>query len=232
MLVQRSLDYRFYCETIHCWGNSRNALLFLRLFDKTAVGTSAFRHCFGSVHRTDNKTAVDCFAWDSCSFELSWLTEHLAVSGCFSGDYVTELASEQRIGGVIDLRDEDCDDEDALRAAGLEFLHLPTPDLYAVCIEELQRGVQFAREFIDRGERVLIHCQHGIGRSPLLALCVMVDLGMEPLDALRQAKDRRRAVSPSEAQYRGWAEWLKRNGREAPDYHAFGCIAYRHLAEA
>jgi protein-tyrosine phosphatase len=77
---------------------------------------------------------------------------------------------------------------------------------------------------------VLIHCQHGIGRSALLSLCVLVDQGMEPLNALRLAKDARELISPSLSQYQGWAEWLASRGIAAPDYHSFGCIAYRHLA--
>jgi protein-tyrosine phosphatase len=95
----------------------------------------------------------------------------------------------------------------------------------------LDTGVAFVREHLDRGEKVLIHCQHGIGRSPLLALCVLVDLGWEPLDALALAKDKRAAVSPSRSQYEGWANWLRRRRKDAPDYHSFGCIAYRHLAK-
>jgi hypothetical protein len=38
-------------------------------------------------------------------------------------------------------------------------------------------------------------------------------------------------VSPSEAQYRGWAEWLASRGHPVPSYHEFGCIAYRHIAQ-
>jgi protein-tyrosine phosphatase len=86
------------------------------------------------------------------------------------------------------------------------------------------------RERIQRGEKVLIHCQHGIGRSALLALCVLVDQGFAPLDALTHAKDRREMVSPSRSQYDGWAGWLKARGLAVPDYHSFGCIAYRHMA--
>jgi protein-tyrosine phosphatase len=94
----------------------------------------------------------------------------------------------------------------------------------------LDRGVRFVREHAAAGKGVLIHCQHGIGRSALLALCVLVDEGWEPLEALAHAKDIRAAVSPSRSQYGGWAAWLESHGRPVPDYHAFGCIAYRHLA--
>lgn len=161
----------------------------------------------------------------------SWLTQELSVSGCFPVEAVAELAAGHSIAAVVDLREEDCDDEQALRLAGITFLHLPTPDLHPASVEELDRGVAFARQHIDRGQRVLIHCTHGVGRSPLLALCVMVDLGMTPLEALAQAKNRRVQVSPSEMQYRGWAAWLERHGHAVPSYHEFGCIAYRHLVQ-
>ena len=181
---------------------------------------------------TDSPTAANTI---TCLSEIdgpSWLTEEIAVSGCFPAEAAAELVDAHAIAAVVDLREEECDDEHALRGAGMAFLHLPTPDLHPASVEQLDRGVAFAREHSERGGRVLIHCMHGVGRSPLLALCVMVDLGMEPLEALAQAKDRRVELSPSEMQYRGWAEWLERHGHAAPSYHEFGCIAYRHLAQS
>lgn len=167
-------------------------------------------------------------AWDP---DISWVTDHLAVGGCFPMERAVELATDHAVRAVIDLRGEDQDDDAALRSAGIAFLHLPTVDMEAATVDMLDRGVAFARGHIDRGERVLIHCQHGIGRSALLALCVMVDQGYQPLAALAQAKERRWKLSPSPSQYRGWAEWLRSNGHPVPDQHTFGCIAYRHLAQ-
>ena len=57
---------------------------------------------------------------------LSWLTEQLAVSGCFAAEAVAALADVDEVAAVVDLREEDCDDERALRDAGIAFLHLPT----------------------------------------------------------------------------------------------------------
>lgn len=162
--------------------------------------------------------------------DFHWLTEQVAVGGCFPMQHAARLAREHGIRAVVDLRGEDRDDDQLLRAAGIELLHLPTPDLEPASVEMLDRGVEFVREQVDRGARVLIHCQHGIGRSALLALCVLVDQGRTPLDALVHAKDRRAAISPSRSQYDGWAAWLGSRGEAAPDYHSFGCIAYRHLA--
>jgi predicted protein tyrosine phosphatase len=167
---------------------------------------------------------------DEWNPDFHWITEHVAIGGCFPVERAAELAGRHGIRAVVDLRAESCDEQASLAAAGIDFLHLPTPDLQAASCDHLEKGVCFVRERIDRKEKVLVHCQHGIGRSALLALCVLVDQGWQPLDALRRAKDRREVVSPSLAQFEGWTAWLRSRGIEAPDYHSFGCIAYRHLA--
>lgn len=167
---------------------------------------------------------------------LSWITEDLAVGGRFPAERASHLAEMLRIRAVIDLRSEERDDEAVLLRHGITFLHLPTDDHHAVAAERLDHGVAFALRHLDRGERVLIHCEHGIGRSATLALCVLVARGLDPLAALTLAKDRRSLVSPSPAQYAGWTQWLAahraehRTGWEIPSFAAFKAIAYRHLA--
>jgi predicted protein tyrosine phosphatase len=175
-------------------------------------------------HASDEEEAQ---SWEP---DLHWLTDLLAVGGCFPMERARELAREHGIRSIIDLRGEACDDAELLSREGIEFLHLPTTDQMGPSREWLERGVEFAGQQMRRGNRVLIHCQEGIGRSPLLALCVLVAEGHEPLAALSLAKDRRELVSPSRAQYLAWADWLTSRGQTAPDYHSFGCIAYRHLA--
>ena len=99
----------------------------------------------------------------------------------------------------------------------------------------LDEGVAFTNRHMNRGERVLVHCEHGIGRSATLALSVLVSRGHAPLEALELAKTRRALVSPSPAQYEAWAAWLVAwKARAAaswniPDFDAFKAIAYRHL---
>jgi len=156
---------------------------------------------------------------------FTWITEALAVGGRFGSEVAEALAKQHRIDAVVDLRDEDCDDEVVLRRHGIAFMHLPTPDLQAVAVPALCEGVTFVKQF----SRVLVHCEHGIGRSALLALCVLVERGMQPLAALSLAKVRRGVVSPSPAQYEAWAAWLRHTGRRVPHFDDFAAIAYRHL---
>jgi hypothetical protein len=166
---------------------------------------------------------------------LSWLTPHLAVGGSFPIERAEHLAKTLGVRAVVDLRMEACDDEAVLKRHGLTFLHLPTEDHCAVSEPMLRDGVSFAAHHIDQGHRVLIHCEHGIGRSATLALCVLVSRGHEPLAALELAKSRRALVSPSPVQYEAWAGWLAAAKAKAgagwriPSFDAFAAIAYSHL---
>jgi protein-tyrosine phosphatase len=166
---------------------------------------------------------------------LSWLTAHLAIGGSFPLEGVHHLAGALGIRAVVDLRVEACDNRAVLARHGLNFLHLPTQDHCAVSEAMLRDGLVFVNGHIDRDGRVLVHCEHGIGRSATLALCVLVSRGMEPLHALELAKSRRSLVSPSPAQYEAWVRWLRsyktrsRLAWEIPSFDAFKAIAYRHL---
>lgn len=171
-------------------------------------------------------------------FNFDWLTPTLAVGGSFACERAETLVRVHGIRAVVDLRGESCDDVAALRRHGVDHLHLPTEDLGGVALARLTQGVAFVGAHLDRHERVLVHCEYGIGRAPSLALCVLVARGLAPLDALTLAKDRRAAVSPSAAQYRAWVDWL-RDWRarhavawEVPSFDAFAQIAYRHLRVA
>jgi protein tyrosine phosphatase (PTP) superfamily phosphohydrolase (DUF442 family) len=165
--------------------------------------------------------------------DLSWVLPDLAIGADFPPGEAAALARAHGLGAVIDLRQEACDRPEELAACGLKFLHLPTPDLCGVTQRMLDRGVAFARRAARTERRLLVHCRHGIGRSATLVLCILVDRGHAPIDALRLAKDAREKVSPSEGQYQAWAEWIRRRAPQVgmPSYHEFGCIAYRHLVQ-
>jgi protein-tyrosine phosphatase len=166
---------------------------------------------------------------------FDWITDHLAVGGSFPARQTERLLREHGIVAVVDLRNEDVDDERLLRSHGIALLHLPTEDMCGVDLAHLDLGVEFAARHLDRGERVLVHCEHGIGRSAVLALCILVARGREPLAALELLKHRRERVSPSPEQFACWSSWLAARRRrvqcdwDLPDLDDCKAIAYRHL---
>jgi len=164
-------------------------------------------------------------------WNFNWVTADLAVGGSFPAGACAALVTDHGVGAVIDVRSEACDDAEEMASAGLRFLHLPAEDQRAVSQAMLDRAVGFARDVDRAGRRLLIHCEHGVGRSATVALCVMVDRGYEPLEALAQTKAARALVSPSPPQFEAWARWLRRRAPDSqvPHFDDFRAIAYSHL---
>src|SRR5258708_38475094 len=53
---------------------------------------------------------------------------------------------------------------------------------------------------MQEGRRVLVHCEHGVGRSALLACAVLVYGGMDANDALHLVQEKRWQAAPNHAQ--------------------------------
>jgi len=144
---------------------------------------------------------------------FSWVQPCLAVGGCFPRSAAGRLAAEFRFRHVVDLRQEAMDDPELLQSLGLTLLHVPVADHCALGPDTLDVAAHWVAERIQRRQRVLVHCEHGIGRSVLLALCVLVKLDMEPLAAASLIKRCRACASPSPEQLRTFLSWSAACGR-------------------
>jgi protein-tyrosine phosphatase len=163
--------------------------------------------------------------------DLSWITPQLAVGAAVERDQLRELRA-QGITHVVDVRIEDTHDQAVLQQEGLALLQLPTEDCCAVSQQMLDEAVTWVNPPLDAGRCVLVHCQHGIGRSALVALCVLASRGLGPVEAMLRAKNAREKISPSPAQLAAFLEWCRRQGRASPGHPGvddLGRIAWRHL---
>ncbi len=172
---------------------------------------------------------------NSTRLDLSWVTPQLAIGGRVPPEAIAQL-QRLTIQHVVDLRAEDTDDERVLRRHGISFLRLPMLDGQACPLALIQRGVDWVRPRLEENNKVLIHCEYGIGRSPLLACCALVSVEVDPIDAIRQIKDARSQASPSREQLAVIVEWT-RAWRETtavpwllPSVDELARIAHRHLA--
>ena len=164
---------------------------------------------------------------------FDWVAPGLAVGGSFPAQAVQSLARDHAVVAVSDAHTENVDDAGLMARHSIAFLHLPTGDTFALAGTDLDAGVPFAVRHRDAGQRLLIHCEHGIGRSALLALCVLVARGAVPLDALEAMKSARAKVLPIPHQFACWLRWLARQpspASEAPAFEAFAAIDCRHAA--
>jgi len=137
---------------------------------------------------------------------MSWITTHLAVGGRVHLEDINALAAAG-VTHVVDTRSEYCDDAVALAKEHIELLHLPTDDSRPLTIEQMLEGAQWVRERMERGGRVLIHCEHGVGRSALLTCAVLVYNGMHAQDALQLVQEKRWQAAPNHRQVRRLREF-------------------------
>jgi protein-tyrosine phosphatase len=140
------------------------------------------------------------------SLNMSWITPHLAVGGRVHPADIARLAGTG-ITRVVDTRSEHQDDERALGASGIGLLCLPTPDTQPLTVAQLCEGARWINEQIAAGQRVLIHCEHGVGRSVLLTAAALVESGMSAREAITLIQRKRWQAAPNHRQMRRLQEF-------------------------
>lgn len=85
----------------------------------------------------------------------------------------------------------------ALFEQKVNYLHLPTPDLTAPTLEDLISGVAFIKAELEKSGKVYIHCKHGEGRGPTMALAYLISTGLTYDDAYALVKKVRVFIRPT-----------------------------------
>ena len=133
-----------------------------------------------------------------------------------AGDWLRDEISNwkiERIGVVVGLLEshevlelELAEEPNRCREAGIEFVSFPVPDRGVP--SSLSKTAELAWSLVTQmhdGNSVAIHCRAGIGRSALIAGCVLVLAGMEASAAFDEiAAARNLKVPDTDAQIR----WL------------------------
>ena len=130
---------------------------------------------------------------------MSWINDHLAVGGRI---HPKDIPSLELLGitAVVDTRAEYRDEAALMEQAHIQLLLLPTRDTHPLTVEQLFTGSQWVQEHMQQGGRVLIQCEHGVGRSVLLTAAVLVYGGMSAHDALQLVQKKRWQASPNHRQ--------------------------------
>ena len=157
------------------------------------------------------------------ALNYSEVTPQLAVGGSFRNRQVKQLRA-RGVTVVVDCRKEASDDPELLARAGIEFLHVPAPDRYALTSEQLHQGVEWVLDHLERGGRAFLHCEHGVGRGPLMACAVLVGQGYSAPEALRIVRTGRWQAMPNDRQLGALLafeqEWRRRRGTAPEDEKA------------
>jgi len=144
----------------------------------------------------------------------------VAMSGAWARDLDTDLAAIRAWGAValvsliedhefVLLRVPDLGSR--AQALGLDWHHLPIMDVSvpgAAFESRWQHSGPVFVSLLQRGERLVVHCRGGLGRSGLVAARLLVELGVDPGEAIRRVRAARPGAIETDEQERYVQELL------------------------
>jgi protein-tyrosine phosphatase len=156
------------------------------------------------------------------STRLYWLDESwpgkLALSARpRGGDWLQDEIADWKRSGIdvvlsllekTEEKEMDLEKEaEAARAQGLEFSPLPIPDRQAPKSEaQLTTSLDQIAKALKNGKNVLVHCRQGVGRTGLVATCLLIRKGMSPGAALEKVTAARGVEVPETKEQRDWID--------------------------
>ena len=92
---------------------------------------------------------------------------------------------------------------EAVLKRGLQWKHLPIAD-YSIPTDEFEAQWathgQEVRAMLRNGEDILVHCKGGLGRAGMIAARLLVELGMDPDEAIRNVRRARKGAIETPSQ--------------------------------
>jgi protein-tyrosine phosphatase len=129
-----------------------------------------------------------------------WLEDEIQSWRRFGVDVVVSLLTREE-QTELGLHDE----ETLCRANGIEFVSFPIADRSVPLeVEAFSKQVIKLAEQLANGQNIAVHCRQGIGRAALVAVCVLVLSGLEPMAAIKRVGAARGCVVPETPEQRRW----------------------------
>jgi protein-tyrosine phosphatase len=131
-----------------------------------------------------------------------WLADEIASWRRAGIDAVLSLLTPEE-ESELDLKTERQD----ARAQGLEFISFPIPDREVPASEaEMASTLERLNRDLSSGQNIVIHCRQGIGRTGLVAACLLVSKGLAPEAAVRKLSTARGVAVPETSEQRHWID--------------------------
>ncbi len=146
------------------------------------------------------------------TLDVAWIQPNLALGGRVDPANYPRL-KKMGLASVVDLRAEEHDDPDLLAANDLRFLHLPMTDCDPLTHDQMRDGSRWVAHELAAGRRVLVHCQHGVGRSVMLVAAVLLNEGQDLATVLAHLRSRRPRMALSATQQQAVEEYAGLVGR-------------------
>jgi protein-tyrosine phosphatase len=129
-----------------------------------------------------------------------WLEDEIRSLKASGVDVVASLL-EREEAAELDIAGE----QSSCEACGISYLSFPIRDFGVP--PSGREALSFARSLrvaLGEGRSVVIHCRGGIGRSSLMAACVLLLGGTRPGEAFRRIESARGRPAPDTPEQREW----------------------------
>jgi hypothetical protein len=123
------------------------------------------------------------------ALKKSMITPQLYLGGQYTKRGYKKL-NKMEFTGIVNMRKSKAIPYEFDRQ--IKVLHLPTPDLKAPSILNLEKGITFIAREINRNGKVYVHCRSGEGRGPSMVIAYLMSTGMFFEDAYNSV----RAIRP------------------------------------
>lgn len=146
--------------------------------------------------------------------DISWITPDWAVGAAPATSALGQLRAAG-VTSVLDLRAEACLPAKELAAHGLRLRHIPVIDGQAPTQEQLVEAATWVLQEVAAGQRVLICCHAGSGRSVTVACAVLLAMGYPLSRTLPLVSRHRTVANPTDTQIlalRSFADHCKQRG--------------------
>ena len=133
------------------------------------------------------------------------------------GDWLEdEIANWRRVGidSVLSLltsgEEEDFglqDEAQQVKVHGMKYVSFPIPDRQVPISEsEVSAALEKLDADLSSGKNVLVHCRQGVGRTGLIAACLLITKGSSPESAVKDISLARGVTVPETSEQRRWID--------------------------
>ena len=132
-----------------------------------------------------------------------------------AGDWLEdEVCSlrDSRVGLIVSLLERQLitelelePEQSICQAQGVQYISFPILDRdLPLSRQDSERLIGKLVELVSEGKSIVIHCRQGVGRSAMIAACLLTELGMSVEDAFEQIRQARGWVVPDTEDQRAW----------------------------
>lgn len=149
---------------------------------------------------------------------LSWVLPGRLAASSYPPDPALADVAQLGVQLIVNL-DARPHPAETLVAHGLRELHLPVPDFAPPSREQLAEGVAAIERALEAGERALVHCRAGLGRTGTLLACYLVRHGFTAEGAIRGIRSLRPwsvETPEQEAAVHAFARWEAQRAQARP----------------